>query len=142
MSTIFVETDAVELTSDVVSGLITVGGFTHPLFRQPDGLVVEDPPLPGQAVLLLAGGLVEQCGVLDDAVAMVEMRSARFHRMVRAGSRLRVRVEPGEARATRSQRWVQEFVWQVLDDAGALVATVDVVMLMQTKVEGSTWEPS
>lgn len=142
MSTTFVETTSLEITGDLVGDLIQLGGYTHPLFRGADGQVGEDPPLPGQAVLLVAAGLVEQCGVLDDAVAMLEMRSARFQQMVRAGARLRVQVVPGAAQLTSSERWVQEFVWRVLDDTDAQVATVDVVMLMQTRVEGSTWEPS
>lgn len=138
MSATYVETGSVEVDADLVSTVVGRGGYTHPLF---DVVAHGDAtPLPGQGVLLLAGGLVEQCGVLDDAVAMLEMKSVRFRRMVRAGDRLRVRVTPGEGRATSSGRYVQTFAWQIVVDAPPhsvdTVAEADVVMLMNTLVEG------
>lgn len=130
-----VETAAVRLTPGLVTDLVTKGGYTHPLFAgASEG---DDVPLPGQGVLLLAGGLVEQCGVLDEAVAMLELKSVRFVRMVRAGDDLKVRVTPGAWRVTSSGRYVQEFAWTVLTGGGAeAVAHADVVMLMKN-VEGA-----
>lgn len=133
-----VETSTVELTTDLVADLVTRGGYTHPLFDV--ATHGDDTPLPGQGVLLLAGGLVEQCGVLDDAVAMLELKSVRFARMVRAGDRLRVRVVPGAWRRTSSGAYVQEFAWTVLTGEGGAaepVAHADVVMLMNHYVEGA-----
>lgn len=138
MSHPYVETTSVVLTPELVSDLVSRGGYTHPLF---DVAVSGDrTPLPGQGVLLMAGGLVEQCGVLDDAVAMLELRSVRFMRMVRAGDELRVRVTPGPWRTTSSGTYVQEFGWVILADAGGdgdAVAHADVVMLMNEYVEGT-----
>ncbi|QCX27919.1 hypothetical protein [Nocardioides jishulii] len=133
-----VVTHPVTLTPDLVSDLVARGGYTHPLFDV--ATHGEETPLPGQGVLLLAGGLVEQCGILDDAVAMLELKSVRFARMVRAGDDLRVRVVPGPWRVTSKGTFVQEFAWTVLTGAGAAaeaVAYADVVMLMNQYVEGA-----
>ena len=79
--------------------LVDTGGYVHPLFAPGPG--TEEParavPLPGQGVLLLMGGLVEQSGALDDAVALVELRRVRFHRMLTAGDGLRVVITPLES---------------------------------------------
>lgn len=131
----WVETAAVTLDRDLVATLVTRGGYTHPLFDV--ATHGESTPLPGQGVLLLAGGLVEQCGVLDDAVAMLELKSVRFNQMVRAGDDLRVRVTPGEWRETSSGKFVQQFAWVVLTRVDDVVAQADVVMLMHQYVRGN-----
>jgi acyl dehydratase len=82
-------------------------------------------------VLLLLGGLAERSGQLDDAIAMVELRKATFHGMVRAGTTLRIRIERLAARTTSSGKVVQELRWTGLDDDGVAVADVEVVMLMK-----------
>ncbi len=128
MSAIFAETAPVEVTEELVATLVETGGYTHPLFNPAPGT---PRPLPGQAVLLLAGGLVEQCGVLDRAVAMLEIREVRFARMVFPGTSLRVRVEGVEARATRSGRELHQLRWLVLDEADEEVADATVLMLME-----------
>lgn len=129
MSARFVETPSVEVTEELVATLIERGGFTHPLFQPGSGSRAE-VPLPGQAVLLLAGGLVEQSGALDAAVAMLEMRSVRFLDMVRPGATLHVRLTPGPARAASRDRVVQELGWEIRTGAGTTVAEATVVMLM------------
>lgn len=130
----WVETAQVTLDLDLIKTLVSRGGYTHPLFDvETHG---DSTPLPGQGVLLLAGGLVEQSGVLDDAVAMVELKSVRFSQMVRAGDDLRVRVTPGEWRETSSGKFVQQFAWVVLARGEDIVAQADVVMLMHQYVEG------
>lgn len=139
MSDTFVETSGVRVTADLVDELVRLGGYTHPLFRSSgeDPSAARRTPLPGQAVLLLAGGLVEQSGLLDDALALLEIRSASFAAMVRAGDEIRVRVTPGEHRRSRSGRVVQEFGWQVLSEQDNVVATATVVMLVNNPVEGT-----
>ncbi|MFC6152123.1 MaoC/PaaZ C-terminal domain-containing protein [Nocardioides yefusunii] len=138
MSATYVETDSVQVDADLVSTVVGRGGYTHPLFDV--ATHGESTPLPGQGVLLLAGGLVEQSGVLDDAVALLEMKSVRFTQMVRAGDTLRVRVTPGSHRATSSGKHVQEFAWQIVVVASPhgvdTVAEADIVMLMNTPVPG------
>lgn len=121
-----------EVTVDLAARLVESGGYTHPLFHPDDPT---DRPLPGQAVLLLMGGLVEQSGVLDHAVAMLEIRRARFHTMVRPGSRIRVEVAPGPTEPVKSSRVHQELTWTAYDDDNEAVATVEVLMLVK---EGDT----
>lgn len=137
MSGSYVETPAVEVTDDLIRTIVTSGGYTHPLFnptpeQRAEGVTA---PLPGQGVLLLAGGLVEQSGLLDSAVALLELRSVAFRSMVRAGMRLRVRLTPGPVRTTRSGKTIQEFTWQVVDDAGTTVVEATAVMLMTEPVK-------
>jgi acyl dehydratase len=125
MSVPSVETPAIEVTADLVATLVSRGGYTHPLFHRPA------PPLPGQAVLLLMGGLVERSGALDHAIALLELRRARFHAMVTAGATLRVRIAAGAARTTSSGTVVQEYAWTAVDGHGSVVADVEAVMLVR-----------
>ncbi|WP_326554372.1 hypothetical protein [Micromonospora sp. NBC_01813] len=118
------------MTAELVDTLIRRGGYTHPLFNPPDPGSDGGPPLPGQAVLLLMGGLVEQSGQLDDAIALLELRRMRFHQLVRAGTTLRVRIERLASRSTSSGKVVAELRWTAVDADGADVAEAEAVMLM------------
>ena len=60
MSGSWAESPALEVTEDLIATLVDRAGYTHPLFHPPPG--AGGPPLPGQGVLLLMGGLVEQSG--------------------------------------------------------------------------------
>ncbi|MGW0505813.1 hypothetical protein [Micromonospora sp. NPDC003241] len=119
----------VVVDADLVDTLIGRGGYTHPLFQRVDG-DADGPPLPGQAVVLLLGGLVEQSGLLDDAIALLELRRARFHRMVKAGTTLRVRIERVASRVTSRGTYVVDFRWTGIDADDEPVAEVEAVMLM------------
>jgi acyl dehydratase len=121
----------VEITEELIATLVERGGYVHPLFRPAPGHEVEGgPPLPGQGVLLLMGGLAEQSGLLDDAIALVEIKSVRFLSMLSAGMTLRVQIEPGESRNTSSGKVIRQYRWTGVDGLGAIVAEADVVMLM------------
>ncbi len=124
---------AVEVTAGLIDDLVRLAGYTHPLFAERSA--DSDRPLPGQGVLLLMGGLVEQSGQLDDAVALLEMKRARFHRMVTAGTTLRVEIERGSERSTPGGRRLAEFTWTAVD-GDEPVATVDVIMLMNETEPG------
>ncbi|WBC22525.1 MULTISPECIES: hypothetical protein [unclassified Solwaraspora] len=121
---------SVTVTAELVDTLISRGGYTHPLFNPPDPGSGGGPPLPGQAVLLLMGGLAEQSGQLDDAIALLELRRMRFHQLVRAGATLRVRIERLASRSTSSGKVVAELRWTAVDADGAPVAEAEAVMLM------------
>lgn len=121
-------TPATRITDDLVRDLIDRGGYTHPLFRP--SAAGASPPLPGQAVLLLMGGLVEQSGALDGAAALLELRRVRFLRMVTSGTSLRVRLVPGAETATASGRLLREYVWTALDHDDEVVAEAEALMLM------------
>lgn len=120
-------TPAVEVTADVVQQLIELGGYTHPLFHADR---TDRTPLPGQAVLLLMGGLVEQSGALDDAAALLELRRVRFHRMVTPGTALRVRLSAGAETTSASGKLLREYLWTALDEPGEVLAEAEVLMLM------------
>ena len=126
----------VEVTPELATTLVESGGYTHPLFHPDDPAT---RPLPGQAVLLLMGGLVEQSGVLDHAIALLEIRRTRFTAMVRPGTRLRVEVEAGPAEPDGRGRARQEVTWTGYDDdKDEAVATAEVLMLVrETDEEGA-----
>lgn len=130
-------TPTVDVTEDLVATLVKRGGYTHPLFHPSPAEQAEggSPPLPGQAVLLLAGGLLEQSGALDRAVALVELREVRFLRMVRAGDVIHVVLVPGDRRATRSGRLLRDDCWTVLAAGGQPVLRATAVMLMEHEPE-------
>ena len=119
-------TPAVEITADLVASLVELGGYTHPLFRAGPASTT---PLPGQAVLMLMGGLVEQSGVLDDAVALLELGPAQFHAMARPGSSLSVLIEETDTRSASAGRLVSTYRWRAVDDVGSTVAETRAVML-------------
>jgi acyl dehydratase len=128
MSGSWAESPALEVTEDLIATLVERAGYTHPLFHPPPG--AGGPPLPGQGVLLLMGGLVEQSGALDDAIALLELRRARFLTPLRAGATLRVRIEPTAARTTSGGKVVRDYRWTAVDADGRAVAEVEAVMLM------------
>jgi acyl dehydratase len=140
MSGTYTETPSVEVTDELVTTIVQSAGYTHRLFN-PDagaraaGQVV---PLPGQGVLLLMGGLVEQSGALDHAVALLELRSVQFRSMVAAGTTLTVRIEELDSRRTSGGRAVTVYRWTGFDDSGASVVEAEAVMLMTVSDEGAT----
>jgi len=125
-------TPSVPVTEDLVGTLVETGGYTHSLFHAGDPA---RRPLPGQAVLLLMGGLVEQSGVLDHAVALLEMRSVRFNAMVRPGARLRVEVRGETPEPTHGERARQWLTWTAYDE-DTMVAEAEVLMLVRAADEG------
>lgn len=131
MTAAAVLTPSVEVTADLVTDLVARGGYTHPLFHPtaPD----QQAPLPGQGLLLLMGGLVEQSGELDHAIAMVEIRRVRFQRMAMPGTIVRVRLEPGEATTTSSGKVLHEYVWTAVDAEDEVLAVAEVLMLTRPR---------
>jgi hypothetical protein len=128
-----VTTPSVLVTDELATELVTRGGYTHPLFHPAEPA---ERPLPGQAVLLLMGGLVEQSGALDHAVAMLEIRSARFTAMVRPGTELHVDISLGTPEPTRTPgKARQVLTWNARDDDGTDLATAEVVMLVRHEPE-------
>ncbi len=125
------------MTPELIETIVNTGGYTHPLFnptpdQQADGAAA---PLPGQGILLLMGGLLEQSGALDHAIAMVELKSVKFLQMVKAGSSLYVELVPTESRVTGSGKLIQNYIWTVLDGNDVPVAEAHAVMLMN-RIEG------
>ncbi len=129
-------TPATDITEQMRTELVRIGGFTHPLFARPaDVRLPAGSPLPGQAVLLLMGGLVEQSGRLDDAIALMGMREVRFRRPAVPGTRIRVNVHVVSRTRHSRARAVCEMRWDAADDAGELLVQATVQMLV-TDPEG------
>lgn len=135
-------TDALLLTPEVVADLVARGGYVHPLFTGDGTPAPGRVPLPGPALLLLAGGLVERSGVLDDSVAMVGLEDVRFHAMVFAGDAVRVEIEPGEVTATRGGAVLQRFIWRIRTDEDSPVANLTAIMMMNERSGPSCAERS
>ena len=78
-------------------GLVLIGGFVHPLFTDAEYLArskFASRPWPGQALLLVMGGLLEQTGLFDElAVALVGYDKVRFVSPAFDGDVIRVEVE-------------------------------------------------
>jgi hypothetical protein len=124
-------TPAVEVTEQLRRDAVRLGGFTHPLFTRPgDVRLPQGSPLPGQAVLLLMGGLVEQSGQLPDAIALMGMREVRFRRPAVPGDVLQVEVEILGQVQRSPGRAVREMRWTAVNDAGQTLAEALVTMLV------------
>jgi acyl dehydratase len=132
-----VRTASIEITPELIETIISTGGYTHPLFNPTAAQLAAGTtaPLPGQGVLLLMGGLLEQSGALDRAIAMVELKNVRFLQMVTAGSSLSVELEPAESRVTSAGKIIQEYRWTVLDGHDEPVAEARAVMLMHPSAD-------
>ncbi|WP_157962408.1 hypothetical protein [Homoserinimonas sp. OAct 916] len=137
MSAARIRTGSVEITAELIESIVKIGGYTHPLFnptlaQQAAG---ESAPLPGQGILLLMGGLLEQSGALDHAIALVELREVRFLQMVTEGSTLSVELVPTDAHETSGGKLIQNYSWTVFDGQNTRVAEAHAVMLMNQKEE-------
>lgn len=125
-------TEPMTVTGETIDTIVTTGGYTHPLFRPNSERRADEgtTPLPGQGVLLLMGGLLEQSGILDHGIALLELKSVRFFQMVREGAVIRVEVEELESSATSRGKVVQHYQWTVVDENNERIAQVQAVMLV------------
>ncbi|MEU5988676.1 hypothetical protein ABZ806_06840 [Spirillospora sp. NPDC047418] len=122
-------TPAVDITQPLIDGLVALGGYTHPLFNP--GAEDAAAPMPGQGVLLLMGGLVEQSGLLDQAIALLELREVRFLKMLKAGTTLHVDLTPGETEQTSSGKLLQHYTWTAINAEGAQILEAKALMLIR-----------
>lgn len=121
-------TPTVEVTQSLIDSLVALGGYTHPLFNP--GTEDAPAPMPGQGVLLLMGGLVEQSGLLDQAIALLELREVRFLKMLKAGTTLHVELTPGKTEQTSTGKLLQHYTWTAINAEGAQILEAKAVMLM------------
>jgi 3-hydroxymyristoyl/3-hydroxydecanoyl-(acyl carrier protein) dehydratase len=124
-------TSAIDITEEMRADLVRIGGYTHPLFSRPGTVSLPaGSPVPGQGVLLLMGGLVEQSGRLDDAVVLMGLADVTFRRPAVPGSRVAVRVEVIAETPHRSKNCVRTMHWTAVDGATVLV-TATAAMLVR-----------
>jgi len=126
-----------EVTAELIDTLVQLAGYPHPLFnpttqQRAQGVTA---PLMGQGVLLLAGALAERTGTLEDAVALVGLQDVRFHRMVRAGARIRLVMDLRSTTPTGSGRRRSEYSWTVLDQDDAVVLNATAVLIREASTE-------
>lgn len=116
---------------ELIDTLVRLGGYTHPLFHPTAEQASRgsSAPLMGQGVLLLAGGLAERSGVLDDAIALIGLTQVRFHSMVRAGRSVRLVIDERATTTTSSGKRRSEYRWTVEDDEANLVLEATALML-------------
>ena len=124
---------------ELIDSLVRIGGYTHPLFtptadQRSQGATA---PLMGQGVLLLAGGLAERSGALDDVIALIGLADVRFHRMVHAGRSVRLVMDLGETTTTSSGKRRSEYRWTVEDDEANLILEATALMLRRPEPEPS-----
>ena len=130
-----INTEPIEITEEIRSSLVRIGNYTHPLFS--DLTVAKNSnmnslPLPGQALLLLAGGAVENSGELDDAIALLELVETSFSRPAFAGDSITVEISKLDRKVTSGgEKSVDTFSWSILNQNGDLLAKTIVKMLMR-----------
>ena len=109
------ESPARAVDAALIRACVELGGYTHPLFNDP-AYAAESAlgtiPLPGEAVLLIMGGLAEQTGRFgEDVLALVGFEHVEFKRPVVEGQVIRLQVvvlergEPKPGRGVVGMRW-------------------------------------
>ena len=130
-----INTEPIEITEEIRSSLVQIGNYTHPLFS--DLTVAKNSnmnslPLPGQALLLLAGGAVENSGELDDAIALLELVETSFSKPAFTGDSITVEISKIDRKVTSdSEKSIDTFSWAITNQNGDLLAKTVVKMLMR-----------
>ncbi|HEX9776339.1 MAG TPA: MaoC/PaaZ C-terminal domain-containing protein [Actinomycetota bacterium] len=124
-----------ELTEEDVDLLVRVGGYTHPLFTDPAFAAASTfgrRPLPGEAILHVMGGLVEQTGRFDDTViALVGFDDVRFRGAAFAGDSINVEVEIVAKEGKPDDRGLITMAWRCLGADGRPLVEATARMLFQ-----------
>jgi acyl dehydratase len=121
------------LTAEDMATLIRLGGYVHPLFTDPAFLAASPfpaRPVPGQALLLVMGGLAEQTDAYDDrTLALLGFDAVTFHRAAVDGDRIHVEVQSAEPdpAAERTTRWT----WRAVRADGTLLVEATARFLMR-----------
>jgi acyl dehydratase len=124
-------TPSVTVSEDTAATLVKLGGYTHPLFTDP-GFAASSPfgraPLPGQAILLIMGGLVEQSERFDETtIALLGFDEVAFRKPAFAGGGLAVDVTVLE----KEPRGVLIMRWACRDGDGDVVCDARARMLFR-----------
>jgi len=124
-----------QLSDDDLEAFVERGGYVHPLFSQAG----QRRPFPGQALLLVAGGLVEQTeGLPSGIIALIEFSRVTFQAMAFPPIEVFVTIDVHEPTGTRrGDRIVWPMTWRV-ESADALHVTAEVRMLGQQDVVSPT----
>jgi hypothetical protein len=107
-----------ELTVAERDQLISVGGYVHELFEPSSEN--PNPPFPGEALLLFAGGLVEQSADLPAGlIALVEMSEIIFPKMAVPPLKVHVEITIEEPVPTPSgTKVIWPMTWSLQSESG------------------------
>lgn len=124
------------VTESLVTLLTSLGGYTHPLFTDATYVAASpfpSSPLPGQAVLLLLGGLAEQSDAFDESVvALVGFDDVAFRRPALQGDTLRLGQEVVALdRAAAGDRGVVTLAWRCTNQRDEVVLEARARMLVR-----------
>lgn len=129
-----ITTNPIVITEELRSGLVKLGNYTHPLFSdlsvaQSSGM--PSLPLPGQALLLLAGGAAENSGAIDDAIALVGLSETQFFKPAFTGDLVTLElIELDRIPTSKGDKAIANFSWKILNQNGETLATTTAKMLM------------
>ena len=130
-----ITTQPIEITEDLRSTLVRVGNYTHQLFS--DLAVAKASgmpalPLPGQALLLLAGGAAENSGAIDDAIALVGLSETAFFKPAFTGDFVTLELtELDRTLTSKGDKAIANFAWKITNQNGEILATTTAKMLMR-----------
>ena len=128
-------TNTIEITEELRSTLVRIGNYTHPLFSELE--VVKNSgmsalPLPGQALLLLAGGAAENSGLMDDAIALVGLNETLFIKPAFAGDFVTLELtELDRTPTSKGDKAIATYSWRITNQHGEILATTTAKMLMR-----------
>jgi acyl dehydratase len=89
-------------------------------------------PLPGQALLLLAGGAAENSGLIDDAIALVGLNETLFLKPAFAGDFVTLELtELDRTPTSKGDKAIANFSWRISNQSGEILATTTATMLMR-----------
>ncbi|MCA1832302.1 MAG: MaoC family dehydratase [Actinomycetota bacterium] len=123
-------------TSKDLATLVSIGGYTHPLFTDAAFAAASpfgNTPAPGQALLLLMGGLVEQSGKLDrSTIGLIGFESVRFAAPAFPGDTLTVHVAVKDKERSKSgRRGSLLMAWQCENGHGEILVKAEATMLFR-----------
>jgi acyl dehydratase len=118
--------------------LIQLGGYTHPLFTKPEFAKTTPlgrTPLPGEAVLLIMGGLLEQSGRFDETtIALVGFDEVHFKAPAFAGDEIRVLATVLSKKVSSSgAKGLVTFSWECLNSQGETLVETKAKMLFSLR---------
>ena len=128
-------TNVIEITEELRSTLVRIGNYTHPLFSELEEVKnsgMSALPLPGQALLLLAGGAAENSGLIDDAIALVGLNETLFIKPAFAGDFVTLELtELDRTLTSKGDKAIATYSWRITNQHGEILATTTAKMLMR-----------
>jgi acyl dehydratase len=128
------KTAPVLLTQELRNSLVQLGNYSHPIFHylavaQSSGMPAL--PLPGQGLLLIAGGAVEESGIVKDAIALVGLGETKFVKPAFTGDEIVVEIkEESRTLTSAGKKAIAVFTWEITNGKGELLATTTARMLL------------